>query len=169
MAYIDQFLIAQDKYDLPRLRDDLLDKMVNDYAGRKDGVLFQELVNCYFDTRSPGYEDKALIEQIYQDVKYKLEDLGYLLTIEKKHRFLVKTREEAEMAMIRRAKWWPRLQMRLLRVSGIAVDTYKLPPSHEVVKAIKAGTAGAERISKAIEKAERKKLPLGKKSKGNTP
>lgn len=161
MARIDQFLIGRDRYDLDRLRQNLREKLINDHTGREQGVKFEELVNYYFDTRPARYEDKALIEQIYQDVRLFLEGYGVLLDVEKRHRFVVQTTEEAEMALIRKAKWWPRLQVRLLRRAGIAVDIYKLSPGHVVVEAIHSATASAETMSKAIEEAERRKLPPG--------
>ena len=172
MAYIDRFRNGLDRYDLPSLRDDLRERIVNDYVGEENSIPFRDIVDIYFDTRPALLEEKLLLERLWQEVKRELEGYDNLVDVHRRHRFLVKTTEEAERCVIRRSRWEVRRHERLVETGGSAVRKYNVLPSHPVIKAIEGATPQIDALREAVKLRKPIKpleLPLGEDDRESAP
>lgn len=144
-------------YDIQALRHDVLTRLLNDHVGPNNSVTTAELTKAYFGYVS--FENKCFIGQLIQACRQLLEENNLLLRSHHFRWYVVPTDhpEYAKGFIDERAARFIRSHQRLQKETDISVDTYKLPASDKLVKAIRGAAGAVEQIEEGRHEAP--KLP----------
>lgn len=156
MARIDEFWQGSYRYDLERLKHDLLGKILEEHRGEESAISHIDICHYYFDPYPIRLEEKYLISNILQDARGELQKGGYFLDyLTGKGWYACCKTGEAFDHVLRYAKREVRLHHKLQRKSHIAIgDRYQIPAGNPLIKAIQGTTPAIEQLEEAVENPE---------------
>jgi len=147
MPYIDSFRNRlKPGYDMPRLRADLIQWLMECCGGRDNSFNVWDVVVYYFDEKArqrKDYEALFFIQDLLNKVSYTLahpkeDESGYFLTAEREGRlhirYLALTSEEAEKHILKYSSRAINAVTTAQDKADIGIDSYQLSPSNPIIQ-----------------------------------